>query len=207
MNSRAWLRLYAFALATALLGAAPAGFAQTASPPTAEDKDHGAHHPPAASEAPSPAPSQPSGMPMGMIGQGGPTGMMGGNMKEMMSRMRDMMTMMSAQSGMMASNVEGRIASLKTELKITEAQAPQWARFADALRATAGSMNGMYQQVMQPGVTGTLAARLDRQDAMLSAHLKSVKALKEALAPLYASFSDEQKKVADSTMIGPMGMM
>lgn len=106
MSSRVCTRFGALALAIAMVGIPPAGFAQTVSPPTAADEDHGAHHPPAAGEAPSPAPSQPSGMPMGMMGQGGPTGMMGGDMKEMMSRMRDMMTMMSAQSGMMASNVE-----------------------------------------------------------------------------------------------------
>jgi hypothetical protein len=32
----------------------------------------------------------------------------------------------------MAGHVEGRIAFLKTELKITEAQSPQWNQFAEA---------------------------------------------------------------------------
>jgi len=75
------------------------------------------------------------------------------------------------------------------------------------LRAAAGSMNEMYQQMMQSGPAATLPARLERREAMLSAHLSRVKALKEALDPLYASLSDEQKKIADSMMIGPMGMM
>jgi hypothetical protein len=146
----------------------------------------------------------------GMMGQnGGPgtMGMMGGDMAQMMAMMRNMMSMMSAQSGMMASDVEGRIASLKTELKITDAQTPAWNRFAEALRATAGSMNAMYEQMMQSGATATLSARLERRETMLSTHLNRVKALKEALGPLYASFSEEQKKIADSMMIGPMGMM
>jgi hypothetical protein len=146
-------------------------------------------------------------MPMDMMGQDGRSGMMGGDMEQMMSMMRSMMTMMSADSGMMAPNVEGRIASLKTELKITDAQAPQWNQFADALRGTARSMNGRYGQMMRPGAGATLPARLERQQTMLSTHLNSIKALKEALDPLYASFSDEQKKIADATMIGPMGMM
>ena len=133
--------------------------------------------------------------------------MMGGATNEMMSMMRNMMTMMSAQSGMMASNIEGRIASLKTELKITDAQTPQWNRFADALRAAAQSMNGMYQLMMQPGSEATLPARLDRQQTMLAAHLSSLKALKEGLGPLYSSLSDDQKKIADGMIIGPMGMM
>lgn len=145
-------------------------------------------------------------MPRGMMGGGGRAGMMG-DMNQMMSMMRGMMTMMGAQSGMMASHVEGRIASLKSDLEITEAQTPQWDRFADALRATAKSMNGMYGQMMQEKAAATLPARLEAQETMLSAHLASLKALKDALDPLYASFSDEQKKRADGLMIGPMGMM
>jgi hypothetical protein len=131
----------------------------------------------------------------------------GGDMNQMMSMMRNMMTMMGAQSGMMSSNVEGRIASLRTELKITDAQAPQWNRFADALRATSKSMNGMFEQIMQTGAAATVPARLDRQETMLTAHLDGLKTLKAALEPLYASLSGEQKKVADGLMIGPMGMM
>jgi hypothetical protein len=142
-----------------------------------------------------PAVALPGGMPMG------------GEMNQMMSMMRNMMTMMGAQSGMMSSNVEGRIASLRTEIKITDAQTPQWDRFADALRATSKSMNGMFEQMMQTGAAATLPGRLDRQETMLTAHLNSLKALKEALGPLYGSLSDEQKKVADGLMIGPMGMM
>lgn len=49
----------------------------------------------------------------------------------------------------------------------------------------------------------TLPTRLDRQGTMLAAHLSAV----QALEPLYASFSDEQKKIADGLMIGPMGLM
>jgi hypothetical protein len=125
----------------------------------------------------------------------------------MMSMMSSMMTMMSAENGMMSSHVEGRIASLKSDLKITAAQTPQWDRFADALRATARSMNGMYGQMMQAKGTAALPARLEAQAQMISAHLASLKALKDALDPLYASLSDDQKKRADGLMIGPMGMM
>ncbi len=207
MKSRAFARLCALALAIALVGTAPAGFAQTVSPPTGVDEDHSAHHPPAASELPTPPPTQPSGMPMGMMGQDRPAGMMGSDTNEMMSMMRNMMTMMSAQSGMMASNIEGRIASLKTELKITDAQAPAWNRFAEAMRAAAGSMGNMYEQTMQSGPAAILPARLERREKMIATHLSRVRALQDALKPLYASFNDDQKKIADGMMIGPMGMM
>jgi hypothetical protein len=141
-----------------------------------------------------------------MMGQGAQMGMMG-DMRQMMSMMRNMMTMMGAQNGMMSADVEGRIASLKTELKITDAQTAQWNRFADALRATAKSMNGMFEQMMQTGAAATLPARLDRHEKMMSAHLNSLKTLKDAAEPLYAALSDDQKKIADRLMVGPMGMM
>jgi hypothetical protein len=100
-----------------------------------------------------------------MMGPGGQMGMMG-DMKQMMPMMRNMMTMMGAQSGMMAADVEERIASLRTELKITDAQAARWNRFADALRATAKSMNGMFEQMMPPGGGGDAAGapRTSRED-------------------------------------------
>jgi hypothetical protein len=141
-----------------------------------------------------------------MMGPGSQTGMMG-DMKQMMPMMRNMMTMMGARSGMMAADVEGRIASLKTELKITDAQAPQWNRFADALRTTAKSMNGMFEQMMPAGTEAALPERLQRHEKMMSAHLNALKTLREAVEPLYAALSEGQKRVADQLMIGPMGMM
>jgi hypothetical protein len=54
----------------------------------------------------------------------------------------------------MADQVERRIAFLKAELKITEAQIPQWNPFADALRKNAHRMGEMPAMMMQGGVTG-----------------------------------------------------
>jgi LTXXQ motif family protein len=197
------------AAALATFGA-PVGFSQTPSPQAPLTDDHSAHHPgtavePAAPSSDKSAAQQPGGMP-GMMGPGGRMSMMG-DMKQMMPMMRYMMTMMGAQSGMMAADVEGRIASLKTELKITDAQAPQWNHFADALRVTAKSMNEMFEQMMPPDAEATLLARLERHEKMLSAHLNVLRTLKDAVEPLYAALSDDQKKIADRLMIGPMGMM
>lgn len=199
-------------LAAALLAmSAPVALAQVAPPPGPADQDHRAHHPDAkAGEKPgAPPPSDQSSMGQPSMGKMGHGGMMmhGDDMKQMMSMMRDMMAMMSAHSGMMASHVEARIAALKTELKITEAQAPQWLAFADALRGTAKSMEALQGQMMKAAAPATLSARLARQEEMLAAHLASVKALKAAFDPLYAALSDDQKKVADEIRIGPMGMM
>src|SRR5215831_12222961 len=100
------------------------------------------HHPP---QAATPAqPASPGGQP-GMAGMG-MMNMMGGgaSMMEMMGmmgmmRMMGMMGMAGGGMGGMATidRVEGRIAFLRTELKITEAQTGAWDAFAEALRTNA----------------------------------------------------------------------
>lgn len=173
-------------LPTALLAAAIAvtpatGQAQVQAQPSPQgsaktDEDHSAHHPtdkPAAPAAPAPgAPAaggsgQPPGMGMGMMGRGGPGGMMGGDMGAMMQNMMPMMRGMMAQRmdrmdgpmGMMSPRrVEGRIAFLRTELKITDAQQPAWNAFADALRAEARSMQDMRQRMTGQGRGMPMAA-------------------------------------------------
>jgi hypothetical protein len=108
--------------------------------PAADDP----HHPPqTATSAPAqatPAPAQPGGsggVPMmNMMNMMGGTNMMGAMP---MASMMGMMQMVRMMGPGMASidRVEGRIAFLRTELKITEAQTSAWNGFADALRANA----------------------------------------------------------------------
>jgi len=194
------LTAFSLALSVAAVGPIPRSFGQVAPPLNQSEQDHSAHHPGTNLEGTpdaTPAPAQSGRAPIGMMGQ---TGMMG-DMRQMMRNM------MSAQSGMMSADVEGRIATLRAELKITDAQTPQWNRFADALRNAGKSMNGMFEQMMQPATSVTLPARFERQEKMLSAHLNSLRTLKDAVEPLYAALSDAQKKLADGLMIGPMGMM
>jgi hypothetical protein len=149
-------------------------------------------------------------MGQGMMGQG----MMGQGMMPMMGMMDP------------SEHVEGRLAFLKTELKITDAQAPQWNAFADAVRVNAkrmggpmgagrpGGMMGMMGQGMmmgpgmmqgQPGAGMSLPERLDRAEQRLAAHLDTLRAMKGPTTQLYAALSDEQKRLADRLMHGPMG--
>jgi len=113
----------------------------------------------------------------------------------------------------MADHIEGKIAFLKTELKITDAQMPQWDAFADALRANARRISGMQATMMQGGMmdqgNAPLSApdRLDRMEKSMTAMLEGLKEMKAALAPLYAVLTEEQKKAADQLIHGPMGMM
>jgi LTXXQ motif family protein len=127
MSSLTRAMLPAFALA-AMMSIAQA---QT----TGQDRD--AHHPGGTAAMPG------QGMGSGAVVQPGTQqsgtqqhGMMG-NMGQMMPMMRQMM--MGQQGGMGMGmpfeHVEGRIAFLKAELKITDAQAPQWNAFAETLRS------------------------------------------------------------------------
>jgi hypothetical protein len=191
------------------------------------------HHPPQ-SATPAPAPAQPPTTQPG-------TGTMGDMpMMNMMGRMRDMMggmPMMNMMGGMpmmhmMAmmrmtgmgqgaatiDRVEGRIAFLRAELKITEAQASAWNAFADVLRTNAQKLGQVRASMApQPGAAQqqapTLADRLDLQERWLLARLEGTRAMKSAFTNLYGTLSDDQKKTANELlaphmgMVGMMGMM
>jgi hypothetical protein len=121
-----------------------------------------------------------------------------------------MMPMMGMGMMGMADHVEGRIAFLKAELKITDAQLSQWNTFADSIRSNAQRMGEMRGTMMQGGMMGQTATapdRLDRMEKMMTAMVEAVRSTKAALGPLYAVLSDEQKKMADTLLHGPMGMM
>jgi hypothetical protein len=163
-----------------------------AGPALAQQPQHDEHHPPAPPAAAGP------GMPGGMGGGDMP---MMGMMRMMMGR--EGMSMMSA----MARHVEGRLAFLKTELKITDAQLPLWNAVADAIRANAKSMGDMAGGMMGGSQTATLPDKLAMREKMMTAHLEALRKFKAAVDPLYAALSDEQKKTADELLIGPMGMM
>ncbi len=138
--------------------------------------------------------------------------MMQGDTMPMMRGMQHggMMPMMGMGMMGMADHVEGRIAFLKAELKITDAQLSQWNTFADTIRSNAQRMGEMRGTMMQGGMMGQTATapdRLDRMEKMMTAMVEAVRSAKAALGPLYAVLSDEQKKMADTLLHGPMGMM
>ena len=168
-------------------------------------QDHEAHHPdggtvtqqqpaqPAAPQAGRTGPGMTGGDMMGQ-GQAGPAGMM-----PMMNMM------MGMQSG--AEHVEGRLAFIRAELKITDAQTPQWTAFAEAVRRNAGSMAELRKSMMGgQGTPAPLPERLAREDKLATAHLAALKKTEDAVTQLYGVLTDDQKKVADTIVVGPMGM-
>jgi LTXXQ motif family protein len=165
-----------------------------AAPAVAQQPGHEQHHP--------------GGAPPSAAMPGGPMGGAGG------MPMMGMMRMMMGQDGMggmgmMSGHAEGRIAFLKAELKITDAQLPLWNAVADAIRANARSMSEMMPGGMMGSSqsTAALPEKLALREKMMTAHLDALRKFKAAADPLYAALSDAQKKTADELLIGPMGMM
>lgn len=163
-------------------------------------QEHEAHHPENSAPAPAAGPSAPSGgMDMGK--------MMGGGNTEQLTPMMRMMRGMGAGGEMRmtpSEHVEGRIAFLKTEIGITEAQLPQWNAFADALRNNAKSMRSAMGN-MQAGMPATLPTKLDAMTAMMTARLDTLKTTANTAKSLYAVLTDAQKNTADELVMYPMG--
>jgi LTXXQ motif family protein len=110
----------------------------------------------------------------------------------------------------MGGHIDGKLAYLKTELKITEAQTPQWNAFADAFRASGQKMAQQCATMKEHGgsmMSADLPERLNMMEQHMTMRLDSLRAIKATLQPLYAVLSDEQKKIANEIMKGPMGMM
>jgi len=153
----------------------------------------------------------PSGMPMmmcGMMGGGSNAGMPGqsGGMMNMPGG-PPMMQMMRARAGDMPTDrIEGRIAYLHAELRISEAQMAAWKEVAAALRASAKRLTEMQLEQTQKN-NASMLERVDAQERVLSARLESVRALKSATAKLYPMLDDAQKKNADELLAPYMGTL
>lgn len=191
--------------------------------------DHSAHHPDQKDAPAATPPAQPGtgaaqgsmggmmgGGMMGGMGGGMMGGMMGGGMMKMGDKMpmgmmqsMGMMRERGAMSGMETiDRVEGRIAFLRAELKITDAQTTAWNAFADALRANAKALGELRTSMTQPDAAPqSLADRLALQEKWLSARLDGTRAIRTALTALAGTFSDDQKKTADDLLTPHMGMM
>jgi hypothetical protein len=147
---------------------------------------------------------------------GGPGGMMGGaGAGPWMMGANGAIPMMGwngqgpAMCNAMAGHIEGRLAYLKTELKITQAQADLWNAYADAARENAQSMLAHCTAMMgQAGATAlSLPDRLDLHEQFMASQLDALRKMNKTLKPLYAALDETQKQAANQFFWGPMGMM
>lgn len=195
------------AIAATLLWGVPA-FSQVA-----QDRDHSAHHPGGATAQQQPmqrAVPQGQGLAPGMTGgttMGAPTGNASAPGPTGAIGMMPMTTDMAIGVQVGAEHIEARLAFIKAELKITENQTQQWNAFADAVRGNIGSMTEMRKSMMSgQGHSSALPERLALEDKMIAAHLAALRKIEDAVAQLYGVLTDEQKKIADTIVTGPMGM-
>jgi hypothetical protein len=194
------MRTMTFAAALLATTLGHAAWAQSAA-------EHEGHHPDQKQEQATPKADQRA--PAGSQSMSG-GGMMGGKMPMMdMAKMMEMMRQSGDGMGMdTIDHIEGRVAFLRTELKITEAQQPAWNAFADAMRTNAKSLGEMRGSMMsQQGAGAGLVEKLAFQEKWLAARLEGTRAMKSALTNLVSTFTDEQKKTADDLLAPQMGMM
>ena len=104
-------------------------------------------------------------------------------------------------------HVEGKLAYLKAELKLTDAQTPRWNAFADALR-TSGQKVAQYCASMKEqsgkAMPSGIIQQLGLMEHSMAVHLEAVRTIKAAAEPLFGVLTEEQKKTADQAMTGVM---
>ncbi len=153
----------------------------------------------------------PGTMNQGMMGQGmmGGCPMMGGMGQGMMMGWGMQGMMNPAMMGMIMGSpaVQGRLAYVKAELGITDAETAAWDGYASAVNARVTSMQGMHADMMQAMQTGSPMARMDAHIKAMESMVESLKALKPSTEALYAVLTDEQKQKADQLLGGGCGMM
>lgn len=182
-------------LQTAFLSGVTFWVAMTSALAQSQATDHTAHHPVAAEQRNAGAAEQPaaaSPAQPGVEGKGTPS-------ETMQSMSCGMM------SSMMPSSAEERVSKLHDTLRITEAQEPKWAAFANALRDARQSMSAMADDMNGAAGRG-LPDRIGRHVVALKAHLNALEAAQVAAVHLYGALSATQKSAADQAFHG-MGMM
>ena len=102
----------------------------------------------------------------------------------------------------MSRHIEGRIAYVKTELKITDAQAPLWNKVADTMRQNAKAMDdAMAALKRDPNAPAPSAVeRLELRSKIAQIHAQGSQQLLASFKPLYDTMSADQKKAADELM-------
>ena len=109
---------------------------------------------------------------------------------------------------------EARLAYVKTALKITDAQAPQWDAYANVVRKHAQAadqrMQARHASMEQAKAAGserkqlTAIERLERRQQFLATAAARSGELLAVQKPLYAALSPEQQRVADE-IFAPRG--
>src|ERR1700758_1770812 len=93
--------------------------------------------------------------------------------------------------------VDGRIAFLKAELKITPAQETQWQQVATAMRENANALDQAISTAREQRGTTDAVQRLSQREQFAKVRAENDARLVTAFKPLYASLSPEQQQTAN----------
>jgi protein CpxP len=93
--------------------------------------------------------------------------------------------------------VDGRIAFLKTELKITPAQETQWQQVEAAMRENAKNLDQSISTARQNRSGMDAVQRLELREQFAKMRADNDARLLTAFKPLYASLSPEQQQMAN----------
>lgn len=130
---------------------------------------------------------------------GGAMGMSDDNMRRM--QQNQAMPGMNANGVDMTDRIDGRTAFLRAELRITEAQAPAWNQFADALRSSRQHLLEARQQLAAPANAVAATARLEQYERHLGARLEALRTARASFSQLHTILDEHQKHVADELVI------
>lgn len=108
-------------------------------------------------------------------------------------------------AGSSAARLEGRIAFLRTELRITDAQAPAWESFATALRGGREHLDAARAALQDSGANADPMARLKSFENHLRERADTIHTTQMAFITLHAQLDDAQKKQAATTMLPFIG--
>jgi hypothetical protein len=93
--------------------------------------------------------------------------------------------------------MEGRLAYIKAELGVAQAQMSAWNHYASAVETQGTAMQDMHTAIAQATQTGSALDRLDAHTKVMESMVEALKALRPATEALYKVLSADQKKKAD----------
>jgi 23S rRNA U2552 (ribose-2'-O)-methylase RlmE/FtsJ len=94
---------------------------------------------------------------------------------------------------------EARIKQLHRELKITDAQEELWKNLTQVMRQNAKDMDVINKEMTENTQTMNAVDHMKFHSRITEVHLDQVKKFIPPFEMLYASMSDEQKKITDTT--------
>ena len=104
--------------------------------------------------------------------------------------------------------IRGRLASMKAEFEISDAQAQLWEAFAEALRdfLKARSRPRIEGAVRLAALPAALPERLAMLERDLASDLESLRQWKAIIETFYAGLSEEQRRAADQLLTQLFGV-